>query len=383
VTVIDLGTLPIQFGGELTDFDPSQYVTPRKAIKVMCRETQVAYAAAALAIEDAGLDTTAVDPQRMGVVWGSEMLYGQPDELAEVFRNSIHHGVCDLTRFGERLIHDLFPLWMLNYLPNMAACHIGIAHQACGPNNSIVQGGASSLLALTEAAATIQRGWTDVMIAGGAGTTMNPTRRVYISNDRLSKRSTDPQAASRPFDAERDGMVIGEGGAAFVLESRRHAAARGAQILATIAGAGRTWGAVDGAYSGPSVQSIRSSIRLALRAADCDPTDVAHVNADGLSTREADCREAQAIAAELDDVAVTAPKSLFGNLGAGSGAVEMVASVLALASGQVPATLNYNRPDPECPVSVIRDRPLARTGPALILNQSATGQAAAVILLPA
>jgi 3-oxoacyl-[acyl-carrier-protein] synthase II len=110
---------------------------------------------------------------------------------------------------------------------------------------------------------------------------------------------------------------------------------------------------------------------------------VAHVNADGLSTREADCREAQAIAAELDDVAVTAPKSLFGNLGAGSGAVEMVASVLALASGQVPATLNYNRPDPECPVSVIRDRPLARTGPALILNQSATGQAAAVILLPA
>jgi 3-oxoacyl-[acyl-carrier-protein] synthase II len=380
VTTVDLGTLPVKFGGQIEGFDAKKHVKPRKAIKLMCRDVELGFAAATMAYEDAGLDGDQLDSERFGIIFGSEMLYGLPHELRDLFHNSVTEKGFDIRQFGGRILPDLFPLWMLKYLPNMAACHVGIALQAYGPTNTIVQGEASSLLALIEAVSVIERGWADVMITGGTGNRLKPVSLVHLSDQLWSHRDDDPAAASRPFDAERDGMVNGEGSGAFVIESAAHAEARGANILARVVGHGS---AIDPRSFGQPFLGlgIRRSIEWALRAADCTSADVDHINAHGLSSVADDPVEAQAIQAVAADVPVTAPKSYFGNLGAGSGAVEMAASVLALANGEVPYTRNYEHPDTACPVNVIHKRTKPVEKPiALALNQSQTGQAVAVAM---
>ena len=143
--------LPFRYAGLIEGFEPKEYVQPRKTLKVMSSEIQAAYSAAMLALQDAGLAKDAVTPERLGVVLGSEMLYGELSELADTYRNCIVDGVFHHELWAEQVMKNLFPLWMLKYLPNMAACHIGIAIDARGPNNSIVEGGVSSLLAFLEA----------------------------------------------------------------------------------------------------------------------------------------------------------------------------------------------------------------------------------------
>jgi 3-oxoacyl-[acyl-carrier-protein] synthase II len=182
----------------------------------------------------------------------------------------------------------------------------------------------------------------------------------------MSRRTSDPAAACRPFEADRDGMVLGEGAAAFVLEAGARAAARGATIHARILACANAFEPSDGPRPRRG-DSIRRVIQQALDAAKLNTDD--------------DRLEAQAIRDVLGDVPVTAPKSYFGNLGAGGGAVEMVVSILALRNKLVPATLNYRRPDPSCPIRVVHGAPLPDPKPvALVLNHSYTGQAAAVVL---
>jgi 3-oxoacyl-[acyl-carrier-protein] synthase II len=159
---------PFRYAARVKAFDPKQFVQPRKTIKVMCQEIQTAYAAAGMAMEQARLAKGAIDPDRLGIVLGSEMLYGDIEELREVYRHCTASGEFRVEQWGDFAFKDLFPLWMLKYLPNMAACHISIAHDARGPNNSIVEGGASSLLAIGEATAAIQRGHADVSRVGTA-----------------------------------------------------------------------------------------------------------------------------------------------------------------------------------------------------------------------
>lgn len=372
--------LPVRFGAEVCDFNPKQYVKPRKSLKVMCHEIQIGFGAAGIAVEHAGLDTAAIDCDRFGVVFGAEMLYGPIIEWEEVYRQLLAGGQFDGDGFGETANKQMFPLWMLKYLPNMIACHISIAYDARGPSNSIVHDNTSSLLSVIEAARVIQRGGADVMICGGTGSRLDLTQMQYRTAENLSHREDDPAAASRPFDADRDGLVNGEGAGAFVLERRDHAEARGATILASVLGSGNAFEArMNGAVA--TGVGVERSIQQALTEGDVAVADLGHVNAHGLSTIEDDQYEAQAIHRTLGDIPVTAPKSFFGNLGGGSGAVEMVASVLALQHGEVPFTLNYETPDPSCPIQVIRDTPLTgTTGTALVLNQSGPGQAVAVLL---
>lgn len=376
----DLGVLPFDIGAEVANFQGRDYVKPRKAIKLMCDDIQIGFAAADLAIDDAGIDNESIDLERFGVVYGGEMMYGPPNELNEVFRHSIVDNQHDLRKMGERIKSDMFPLWMLKYLPNMIACHVGIAQKAHGPNNTIVQGEASSILAISEAASVIERGWADVMIAGGMGNRLNPTSAVYRTGTIYSQRRDDPAAASRPFDVDRDGQVFGEGGAALVLESRDHAVARGATILASIAGYGSAFEVrkENAEFAG---SAIRRSIQMALELASIPTDEIDHVNAHGLSAPIDDRIEAQAIHDVLGDAPVTALKSLFGNLGAGCGAVEIIGSVLGLHHSKVPATLNVKNVDPECPIHVICDEPRSTTKPyAVKINQSNTGQSAAIVL---
>ena len=377
---LDGTDMPVRFGAELIGFDAKQYVRPRKSLKVMCREIQMGFAASVLAAEDARLAADSVDPDRLGAVFGSEMFYGELEELEEVYRNCMPNGHFEFDRWGPRAMSDLFPLWMLKYLPNMAACHIGIAHDARGPNNTITLGEASSLLAITEAVRVIERGMADVMITGGTGSRLNVTAMMYRGDGNLSHRNDDPAAASRPFDSARDGMVNGEGAGAFIVERYEHAVARGASILAELRGCG---GAFEPGPPGSPRTGIgmRHAIQRALEDAEVTPSEIGHVNAHGLSTIEDDAAEAQVIRECLGDTPVTALKSYFGNLGAGGGTVEMAASLLAFEHGHVPPTLNYERPDPLCPIHVIHGAPAPVQSPvALILNQSGTGQAAALVI---
>lgn len=372
--------LPFPYGGEIQDFEGKDHIKPRKSLKLMSREIQLGVAAAHLAVSDAGIDPAATEASQMGVVYGAEMFYGELAEMAELYRNCMEGDEFDFGPWGERMTSDLYPLWMLKYLPNMAACHIAISVSAHGSNNTIAVGEASGLIAVIEAASLIQRGGADVVIAGGTGTRLNITPMMYRGELRVTRRLHDPLHASRPFEAERDGLVNGEGAAAFILEREDLARARGAQPLARVAGSALTFGRRKGGYFAEE-RAIRDSIGWALNNSGLQAGDIGHVNASATGTMDDDPYEARAIRSTLSDVPVTAPKSYFGHLGSGTAAVELAASVLALRESMIPPTLNYEHPAPDCPVNVICGAPAkSPADKALVLSQSGSGQVAALVL---
>ena len=391
ITLFDPSELTVDFAGEVEGFDPKAYVRPRKSLKVMSREIQFGFAAADQALTQAGLagagdasaepgvDPERVDPERLGVIFGADMMYCDPDELIAAYRACLDNGHCDLSRWGVAAMGEMYPLWMLKYLPNMAACHVGIALDARGPNNTITLGDVSSLVAIAEAASVIERGWADVMIAGGTSGRVNPGLWPFRNPALLSRRRDDPEAACRPFDAGRDGMVIGEGAGAIVLEDRSHAVARGAAIHATVLGCGNAFQPPSGDLDAPAGGMVRA-IQQALAQSDMTAADVGHVNANGLSTLAHDRLEAEAIDRVVGNVPVTAIKSYFGNLGAASKAVELVASLGTLESGWIPPTRNLDAIDPACPIDLVHGQPRAAARrSALLVSQAIQGQSVAMV----
>ena len=415
-------SLPSQIAGEVKDFDPRAYVKQRKTLKVMCRDSQLGIAAAVLACRDAGIEDGAIDPDRFGVVLGADRICSSLEDSDLIYRPCMADGKFDFNRWGPLGMTSGFPLCFLKVLPNMLACHISINQDARGPNNTIHQCETSSLQALIEAARVIQRGMADVMIAGGASSSMNPFDwAARAVSGRLSPRSDHPPQVMRPFDALRDGEVAAEGAAVYILESSRHARARKARILARILGGASaaepllapaagmpawppgltattpgltaTTGGLTATTGGlaalrrlapaatPVGTGIQRAIRLALAEAGLQPEQIGHVNAQGASLVLEDRIEARAILACLPEVPVTAPRSYFGHAGAASGALEMIASVMAVGEGRIPATLNYQHPDPECPIPVIHGKPMVTTlRTALAINWTRIGQATVLVL---
>jgi 3-oxoacyl-[acyl-carrier-protein] synthase II len=367
-------------GSEVADFNPAQYVRPRKALKLMSRDIQLAFAAADMACTQAGLKEGQVDPERFGVEFGADLIAAELEEMVPAYQSCMKNGHFDFSLWGNQGLSNFYPLWMLKYLPNMPACHISIVHDARGPNNTHTMGEVSALSALIEAVRTIQRGQADAIIAGGVSCRNQPTIWARRKSYELSRRYDDPAAACRPFDADRDGMVFGEGSAAFLLESRQHAAARGAKVCARILGAASSFEPLPrGALA--EGRAIRRTIQAALHDAGLEPADVGHVKADGLGTIHEDRIEARAIRDLLGEVPVTAPKSYFGNLSAGSGAVELAVSLLALQHGTIPPVRNYLRPDPECPINVIRGQSIPVARPvALVLSHSRIGHSMGLVV---
>lgn len=376
----DASALPVRIGGEVRGFNPKDYIVQRKTLKVMARDSQIGIAASVLACQDAGIAPGKVDPERFGVVLGADRICGSLEDSEAPYRKCIQQGQFDFRLWGTEGMANSFPLSFLKVLPNMIASHVSIVQDARGPNNTIHQGDVSGLQAIVEAARVIQRGAADVMIAGGASSRATPLDwAIHCVVGRLSRRNDDPATVLRPFDADRSGEVYGEGAAVFVLESRRHAEARHARVLARLLGLG----VACEAYHGRAVQGIglRRAMALALKEARLSPAGIGHVNAHGMSTLADDPVEAHAIRDVAPNVPVTAPRSYFGNLGAAAGAMELAASVFSFASGLVPKTLNYQRPDPECPVPVIREEHLTASRPsALAVNWTRIGQAAAIVL---
>lgn len=387
ITEFDTSGLPVRMVARVRDFDAKQFVQPRKSLKIMCPDMSYAVASARMAMEHAGLGDQGVEPERLGVVLGADPITPPTDSWLQNFygcRGS--DGKIVLDRWRENMFQS-FPLGFLATLPNMAACHASISINAQGHNNTLHQGEISSLLAIAEAASVIERGWADVVVAGGTSSMLEPFDLARMcALDEVSRRNGDGGGTPRPFDAQRDGQVRGEGCAIFVLERREFAEARGANILARILGNGA---GCDGRRSDDRLpglaaitgQGIRAAITAALNRARLSGREIGHVNAHGLATRCDDRREAEAIADLVGDVPVTAPKSYFGNLCAAGGAVEMAVSVLAMQHGIVPPVLNCERPADDCPIDVVRDQAAQAAHPtALLLNHTRFGQAAALVL---
>jgi 3-oxoacyl-[acyl-carrier-protein] synthase II len=384
ISSFDASALPTRFAAEIPDFDAKNYIDKkdRRSLKVMARTIQLAVSAAQLALDDCGVDKATLDPARFGVEFGSGLIASELEELADAAQVSANcqPDAVDLAKWGEAGLATIPPLWMLKYLPNMLACHVSILHNAQGPNNSITESDVASLLALGEAYRILRRDGADFFLVGGAESKLNPLSMVrQCLFEPLSKRNDAPEKACRPFDRRRDGLVIGEGSAVLVLEELEHARRRGARIYAEVVGFGS---AFDRQKSGAG---LARAIRAALADAGLGPEDIDHVNAHGLSTVAADAWEARGLQQVFGDrrepVPVFAAKSYLGNLGAGGGTTELAASVVALQHGAVPATLNYEEPDPACPLHVTTGEPRPLTRPHVLkVNFTPMGQCAAVVI---
>ena len=375
--------LPIHLAAEVRDYDPLIYLPQRKFLKVMSRGIQLGVTAATLAMDNARLRAGDVDPDRLGVVYGAGRISTTPQELADSVRRFIREGTpFDARRFGEHDMARIAPLWLLRQLPNMPACHVSIEFDARGPNNTITSRDSSALLALMEAVNVIERGAADCMIVGGSSSNVQPVDLAkFCLFEELSPQNSDPERALRPFDLRRDGTVAGEGAAAFVVERLDHAETRGADIYAEILGLGA---GCDSSQETRGTGLVNAILR-ALQSARLSPAQLGHINADGKSTQGDDVIESRAyhrvLAESAARIPVTALKSYFGYFEAGSGAVELAGSLLALRHGRVPATLNYEIPDPRCRLNIVHDGPLESAQPtALCVNRTEMGQSAAVIL---
>lgn len=378
--------LPSSFGAEVTDFDPVAHLRDRKFLKVMARDMQLGVASARMAVEDSGLRPGDIDPLRLGVDFGAGRMTTHPSELsAAVQACNEGTGEVDVTRWGEDGLGQIAPLWLLRQLPNMPACHISIDHNAQGPNNTITSRDASALLALSEAIRVIESDRADAMIVGACSSNIHPVDIAKFHRfEGLSQRSDEPSRACRPFDFERDGAVVGEGAATFLVERYEHAVSRGADIYAEVIGIGAGCDGRGYANESGGLGLVRA-IQSGLRRAGIRPDEIGHINAQGKSTQADDIVESRAYHRAMGDairgIPVTAMKSFIGHFDAGAGAVELAGTLLSIQHGKVPATLNYEVPDPRCPVQVVQEGPLSiRNRTAISVNRTARGQSAAAVL---
>ncbi|MCH8805179.1 MAG: beta-ketoacyl-[acyl-carrier-protein] synthase family protein [Planctomycetes bacterium] len=390
-----------RIGGEIAgikarDFVPKSY---RKAGKIMARDIVLAVAAAHYAVTDAGLHTRCIiergeaegepnlDVTRFGANIGAAAICADLSELSEALASATEDGRFSLRRWGREGMGNLTPLWLLKFLPNMLACHVTIVHDAQGPSNTITCGEASSHLAIGEAYRSIQRGTADVCICGGAESKANPMALIRQElAQRLSVRNDAPQSACRPFGAGRDGTVISEGGGLVVLEALEHATARGVRIYAELVGFGASNDAYAPSQFDPQGRGIALAMNKALADAGTNADAIDLVAPFGCGIPARDLAEAKAIRAVLADRAAEVPvlaiKGGLGNNGAGSGAIDFIAAVLAMHNATLPPTVNGESVDPDCGVTLSTGDPIdARIDVALSSAYALTGgQNAALVI---
>ncbi|MBT6721626.1 MAG: beta-ketoacyl-[acyl-carrier-protein] synthase family protein [Planctomycetaceae bacterium] len=373
------------FTGNIDNYGPLEKTTMRaikKGSRLMCREIQMGVASAQHALNDAGLNPEVYNPDRIGIVYGCDYILSHPQEFREGVRASLDDdGGFEFDNWAENGMPNLNPLWLLKYLPNMPASHIGIYNDLRGPSNSLTMREASSNLAIGEAICTIQRGDADLMISGATGTRIHPLRTVYVNRQEvLASNRLEATKASRPFERDREGMVIGEGAGSFVLERLEHALEREAKIYGEIVGFGSST-VINTDFTPQFEQAISNVIEQALNTAGMTADQIGHVNAHGISKIATDRAEARAINAAFgNQKPVVALKSYTGNMGAGSGAVELIGSLEALRKGFLFRTLNYDTPDPECNIYVTDATDIPAGNSFINLSVTPQGQASAVIV---
>ncbi len=383
----DASAFPTRFGAEVKGFDGRNYVDKPKALKLMGKNIQFALAAAKMAVEDAGLALDREDPTQLGVIMGAGIVNSNLFELSAAIANSMDgSGRFDIHRFATEGKDHLFPLSLLKHLPNMVAGHISIVHNCQGTSNTITTACASATQAIGEAYRTLARGECEIILSGGADSRIEPLGLTgYSLLGALSTRNDDPRRASRPFDRERDGFIIGEGAGVVVLESLEHARARGARVYGEILGYGSAADSYRVTDLHPDGRGGVRAMKLALADAGLTPKDIDLISAHGTSTQQNDKVETVAIkqvfGADAYRVPVSAIKSMIGHLGAASGAVQLVATVQALRENVIPPTTNYEVPDSDCDLDYVPNEcRRAEIATALSNSFGFGGQNAAVIV---
>jgi 3-oxoacyl-[acyl-carrier-protein] synthase II len=357
----DASEHPVRIAAEVNDFDVMPFVASahRKSVKLMGRAMRFAVGAAGLAVRDSGLQLDREDSERLGVVMGAGMV---PVDLAElgplITRACDNDGKLMADRLGRNGNGALFPLWILRYLPNMAAAHISLMHNAKGPNNTITTACAAGTQAVGEGARLIARGDADLVLSGGADSRIDPMLMLaYTSLGALSRASRPPEEISRPFDGERDGFVLGEGAGVLVLEELEHARRRDADIYCEVLGSGSSFDAYAVTKPDPEAGGAARAIAWALREAGVDPKDVDYINAHGTSTKLNDQMETMAVKRVFGEGARALPmssiKSMVGHLIGAAGAVEAATLALTLQRGVLPPTINQTSPDPHCDLDYV------------------------------
>ena len=365
ITKFDASSFAVRFACEVKDFDPYLYMD-RKEAKRADSFTQYAVAAAVQAMRDAGLaEGSGYDPERTGVIIGS--------------------GIGGLQTFEEQ--HDTYrergpskisPFFIPMFISDIAAGIVSMQFQAKGPNYATVSACATSAHAIGDAMRTIQYGDADVMITGGAEATVTEMAIGGFANMRaLSERNDDPLTASRPFDATRDGFVMGEGSAVVILEELEHARERGAHIYAEIVGYGATGDAYHLTAPAPGGEGARRAMLRAMSDAALSPEMIQYVNAHGTSTPANDLNETRAIKDTFGEAVgqlnVSSTKSSTGHMLGAAGAVEFVITALVVQDGKIPPTINYRTPDPECDLNYTPNVAVEREVTAAISNSFGFG----------
>jgi 3-oxoacyl-[acyl-carrier-protein] synthase II len=344
ITKFDATGYPTQIAGEIRNFDPLKYVE-RKEARRLDPYLQYAMACACMAVDDASLDTGAVDSERFGVLIGSGI--GGITSLMDGEHTRLEKGF-------DRVSPFVIPMLIINMASGLVSMRFG----AKGPNSSVVTACATGNHALGDAYRIIQRGEADVMIAGGAEAIIVPIAiAAFCAMKAMSTRNDEPERASRPFDAGRDGFVCSEGGGILTLESLEHAVRRGARIYAEIVGYGMSGDAHHMTAPDPEGDGAVRAMRAALRDAALRPAEVGYINAHGTSTQYNDKFETLAIKRVFGEyaarLAVSSTKSMTGHLLGAAGGIEAVACVLALHHGILPPTINYETPDPDCDLDYV------------------------------
>ncbi|MBN1204633.1 MAG: beta-ketoacyl-ACP synthase II [Myxococcaceae bacterium] len=376
ISRFDVARLDTRFAGEVKDFQPEQFIDKRE-VRRMDLFAQYAVAASEMAMKESGLPIGADKPngyanERVGVIVGSGI--GGIASLEEQHKKGLEKG-----------FDRLSPFFIIQMIINMAPGLISIRYGAKGPNWSPVSACATSAHAIGEAWKCIKLGECDAVIAGGAEASITPLAMGGFSVMKaLSTHNEDPARASRPFDKDRDGFVMGEGAGIVVLEELEHAKKRGANILAELVGYGANSDANHVTAPAPGGEGAARCMRLALASAGMNPEDVGYINAHGTSTPYNDANESKAIktvfGAHAKKLAVSSTKSMTGHMLGAAGGAEAVISVLSLLRGVLPPTINYSTPDPECDLDYLPNQPREVRVDAAMSNSFGFGGTNAVLL---
>jgi len=358
ITHFDASSFPTKFAAEVKDFNLADCIDAPERFEYAGHNIRFAIGAATQAVKDAGLDSGEHDPARFGVYLGAGE--GQQDFFLfmKLIAEAQKDGVFDVAEFTRRGLEQLNPRFEMEQEPNMPAGHLASLFNAQGPNLNCLTACAASSQAIGEATEIIRLGEADVMLSGGAHSMIHPFGLTGFNLlTALSTHNENPQRASRPFDKNRDGFVLGEGAGMLILEELGHAKQRGARIYGEVVGYGSTADAYRITDIHPEGRGATGCINMALADAKLNPEDIQYVNAHGTSTEVNDKVETAAIKQAFGDRAYKTPvsstKSMMGHLIAAAGSAEAIVCLLSIRDGILPPTTNYEEPDPVCDLDYI------------------------------
>ena len=347
ITKFDASAYSARIAGEVLDFNPEQWIE-KKEVKKSDTFIHYAIGAAQIAVDDAKLDTKAMDPDRLGVIIGSGI--GGLPLIEEMHRKLLERGP---TRIS--------PFFIPGLIVNLATGQISIRFNARGPSSAPATACATGAHAIGDAFRIIQRDEADVMFAGGSEAVVTPLAvGGFAAMRALSTRNDDPQHASRPWDRDRDGFVMGEGAGVLILEEREHALARGASIYCELKGYGMTSDAYHITSPSEDGEGMARVMKRALKDAKLEPKDIQYINAHGTSTPVGDKIETKAIKTVFGEgaynVAISSTKSMTGHLLGAAGGLESAIAAMTVRTGIIPPTINYENPDPECDLDYVPNK---------------------------